>query len=107
MSQTGGEFSEGLGVGGENLVMQVLALLRGRYGADRVPPLAVTGVNDVIAAPTVPVLLATACVVESAKPRWAEVRITVVAAVSAAKPWGDWMSVSTLPIVRMIRQPPR
>jgi 4-diphosphocytidyl-2-C-methyl-D-erythritol kinase len=37
-----GEFAEGLSAGGDNLVMQVLALLRGRYGADRVPPLAVT-----------------------------------------------------------------
>jgi len=37
-----GEFGEGLSAGGDNLVMQVLALLRGRYGADRVPPLAVT-----------------------------------------------------------------
>ena len=37
-----GEFSEGLSAGGDNLVMQVLTLLRGRYGADRVPPLTVT-----------------------------------------------------------------
>ncbi|MGH6632396.1 4-(cytidine 5'-diphospho)-2-C-methyl-D-erythritol kinase [Sphingopyxis sp.] len=37
-----GEFAEGLSAGGDNLVMQVLMLLRGRYGADRVPPLAVT-----------------------------------------------------------------
>lgn len=37
-----GEFGEGLSAGGDNLVMKVLALLRGRYGADRVPPLAVT-----------------------------------------------------------------
>ena len=37
-----GEFSEGLSAGGDNLVMQVLALLRARYGADRVPPLTVT-----------------------------------------------------------------
>lgn len=36
-----GEFAEGLGAGSDNLVMQVLALLRSRYGADRVPPLAV------------------------------------------------------------------
>ena len=36
-----GEFGEGLSAGGDNLVMQVLALLRGRYGSDRVPPLAV------------------------------------------------------------------
>jgi 4-diphosphocytidyl-2-C-methyl-D-erythritol kinase len=37
-----GEFTEGLSAGGDNLVMRVLALLRARYGADRVPPLAVT-----------------------------------------------------------------
>jgi 4-diphosphocytidyl-2-C-methyl-D-erythritol kinase len=37
-----GEFAEGLSAGGDNLVMQVLNLLRARYGADRVPPLAVT-----------------------------------------------------------------
>lgn len=37
-----GEFGEGLSAGGDNLVMKTLALLRARYGADRVPPLAVT-----------------------------------------------------------------
>lgn len=37
-----GEFAEGLSAGSDNLVMQVLGLLRARYGADRVPPLAVT-----------------------------------------------------------------
>jgi len=37
-----GEFAEGLSAGGDNLVMQVLALLRSRYGAERVPALAVT-----------------------------------------------------------------
>lgn len=37
-----GEFAEGLSAGGDNLVMKVLALLRERYGAERVPPLAVT-----------------------------------------------------------------
>lgn len=37
-----GEFAEGLTAGADNLVLQVLALLRARYGADRVPPLAVT-----------------------------------------------------------------
>ena len=37
-----GEFAEGLSAGGDNLVMRVLALLRDRYGAERVPPLAVT-----------------------------------------------------------------
>ena len=36
-----GEFAAGLSAGADNLVMQVLALLRSRYG-DRVPPLAVT-----------------------------------------------------------------
>lgn len=37
-----GEFAEALSGDGDNLVARVLALLRGRYGADRVPPLAVT-----------------------------------------------------------------
>jgi len=37
-----GEFADGLSTGGDNLVFQVLTLLRARYGADRVPPLAVT-----------------------------------------------------------------
>ncbi|RYD44527.1 MAG: 4-(cytidine 5'-diphospho)-2-C-methyl-D-erythritol kinase [Sphingomonadales bacterium] len=37
-----GEFAEGLSAAGDNLVMQVLASLRGTYGAERVPPLAVT-----------------------------------------------------------------
>lgn len=37
-----GEFSEGLSAGADNLVLRVLALLRDRYGASRVPPLAVT-----------------------------------------------------------------
>lgn len=36
-----GEFGEGLSAGGDNLVQRVLDLLRGRYGADRVPPLAI------------------------------------------------------------------
>lgn len=36
-----GAFAEGLSAGADNLVMQVLALLRGNYGAERVPPLAV------------------------------------------------------------------
>jgi 4-diphosphocytidyl-2-C-methyl-D-erythritol kinase len=36
-----GEFAGGLSAGGDNLVMQALALLRARCGADRVPPLAV------------------------------------------------------------------
>ena len=38
----GGAFGEGLSAGGDNLVMQVLTLLRARHGAGRVPPLAVT-----------------------------------------------------------------
>ncbi|MDK2761246.1 MAG: 4-(cytidine 5'-diphospho)-2-C-methyl-D-erythritol kinase [Sphingopyxis sp.] len=37
-----GEFAAGLTTGADNLVMQVLHLLRERHGADRVPPLAVT-----------------------------------------------------------------
>ncbi len=37
-----GEFAEGLSAGADNMVMQVLALLRSRYGAGRVPSLAVT-----------------------------------------------------------------
>lgn len=36
-----GEFAEGLSVAADNLVLRALALLRSRYGADRVPPLAV------------------------------------------------------------------
>jgi len=36
-----GEFAAGLSVGADNLVLRVLALLRERHGADRVPPLAV------------------------------------------------------------------
>src|SRR3546814_14383896 len=35
-----GEFADGLSASGGNLVMRALALLRARYGADRVPPLA-------------------------------------------------------------------
>ncbi|HZG31922.1 MAG TPA: 4-(cytidine 5'-diphospho)-2-C-methyl-D-erythritol kinase [Sphingopyxis sp.] len=37
-----GEFAEGLSTGADNLVLRAVALLRARYGADRVPPLAVT-----------------------------------------------------------------
>ncbi|ALH80237.1 4-(cytidine 5'-diphospho)-2-C-methyl-D-erythritol kinase [Sphingopyxis macrogoltabida] len=37
-----GDFAEGLTAGDDNLVRRVLALLRMRYGADRVPPLAIT-----------------------------------------------------------------
>lgn len=36
-----GEFSEGLTSGADNLALRVVALLRDRYGADRVPPLRV------------------------------------------------------------------
>ncbi|MGB3847233.1 MAG: 4-(cytidine 5'-diphospho)-2-C-methyl-D-erythritol kinase [Sphingopyxis sp.] len=37
-----GEFAEGLSTAADNLVLRAVALLRARYGADRVPPLAVT-----------------------------------------------------------------
>ena len=37
-----GEFAEGLSPGADNLVLRALGLLRDRYGADRVPKLAVT-----------------------------------------------------------------
>ncbi|MBJ7500065.1 MAG: 4-(cytidine 5'-diphospho)-2-C-methyl-D-erythritol kinase [Sphingopyxis sp.] len=37
-----GEFAGGLSAGSDNLVMRMLALLRGGYGAGRVPPLSVT-----------------------------------------------------------------
>lgn len=36
-----GEFAGGLSAGSDNLVLRILTLLRGRHGADRVPPLAV------------------------------------------------------------------
>jgi 4-diphosphocytidyl-2-C-methyl-D-erythritol kinase len=36
-----GEFAEGLSAGADNLVLRAVTLLRERYGADRVPPLAV------------------------------------------------------------------
>ena len=36
-----GPFGEGLSAGADNLVLRVLALLRDRYGAARVPPLAI------------------------------------------------------------------
>ena len=36
-----GEFADGLSASGDNLVMRALTLLRARYGADRVSPLAV------------------------------------------------------------------
>ncbi len=37
-----GEFAGGLSAGADNLVLRAVALLRGHYGVDRVPPLAVT-----------------------------------------------------------------
>ena len=37
-----GEFADGLSTGPDNLVRRAVALLRERYGADRVPPLAMT-----------------------------------------------------------------
>lgn len=37
-----GEFAGGLSDGADNLVLRVLTLLRERYGADQVPPLAIT-----------------------------------------------------------------
>jgi hypothetical protein len=48
-------------------------------------------------------------VVERAKPRWLEARMTVADAVASAlaRPWGEEMSTRPLPIVRMMRQPPR
>src|SRR3546814_12150296 len=36
-----GEFADGLSASGDNLVMRALTLMRARYGADRVSPLAV------------------------------------------------------------------
>ena len=45
-------------------------------------------------------------VVESAKPRWLDARITAADALSAAMPWGELISTRPLPRVRMIRQPP-
>ncbi len=46
-------------------------------------------------------------VVEREKPRCEEARMTVAALVWAAKPCCGWRSVRPLPIVRMMRQPPR
>lgn len=46
-------------------------------------------------------------VVEREKPRWEEARMTVAALVWAAKPCGGFRSVRPLPMVRMMRQPPR
>ena len=46
-------------------------------------------------------------VVESEKPRCEEARMTVAALVWAAKPCGGARSVRPLPMVRMMRQPPR
>src|SRR5690348_5894357 len=47
------------------------------------------------------------CVVDRAKPRCDEARMTAVEADSAAKPCGDSIVLTRLPRVRMIRQPPR
>ena len=47
------------------------------------------------------------CVVDSAKPRWLDARMTAAEALSAAMPCGDVISTSPLPSVRMMRQPPR
>ena len=46
-------------------------------------------------------------VVDSAKPRWLDARMTAAEEDSAAIPCGGAMSTSPLPSVRMIRQPPR
>ncbi len=47
------------------------------------------------------------CVVESAKPRWLEARMTAAELLSAAMPCGLEISTRPLPRVRMMRQPPR
>ncbi len=49
----------------------------------------------------------TECVVDREKPRCEEARMTVAALVWAAKPCCGWRSVRPLPMVRMMRQPPR
>ena len=46
-------------------------------------------------------------VVDSAKPRWLDARMTAAEDDSAAMPCGEEISTSPLPRVRMIRQPPR
>ena len=46
-------------------------------------------------------------VVDRAKPRWLEARMTAADEASAAIPCGEEISTSPLPRVRMIRQPPR
>jgi hypothetical protein len=46
------------------------------------------------------------CVVDSGTPRRVDARISAVLVVSAVKPWTGWMSLTRLPRVRMIRQPP-
>src|SRR3954470_18333059 len=46
------------------------------------------------------------CVVDSGSPMWLEARITAALVVSALKPWTGWISLTRLPRVRMIRQPP-
>src|SRR4051794_17575069 len=48
----------------------------------------------------------TTCVVESGYPKCEETRITVAATSSDAKPWGGRTSVTFVPSVLMIRQPP-
>src|SRR5262245_40414247 len=48
----------------------------------------------------------TTCVVESENPKYDEARIVVDDAVSAEKPWGDLISVTLVPRVRITRQPP-
>ncbi len=48
-----------------------------------------------------------AWVVEREKPRLEEARMTLAAEVWAAKPCCGWRSVRPLPMVRMMRQPPR
>src|ERR1700754_2339119 len=46
-------------------------------------------------------------VVDRANPMWDEVRMTAALLTSAAKPCGLWMSLTRLPRVWMIRQPPK
>ena len=45
-------------------------------------------------------------VVDSAKPRWLDVRMTAADALSAAMPCGGEISTRPLPSVRITRQPP-
>ena len=46
------------------------------------------------------------CVVDRARPRWLDDRITAAEAASAAMPCGEVISTRPLPRVRMTRQPP-